>query len=426
MNKIKALIEELENKDFRKRLEAIKALTAYLNEGIIKKPKATTLVNNHVHTKYSFSPYSPANAVWQAYMAGLQTVGMVDHDSINGAQEFVEAGKLIGIATTIGIEMRADFSSTGLNGKKINNPDQKSIAYIIVHGIPHTMIEQVRTFFLPYSAARNSRNRSMVNRINQYLCSLGIVLDFEKDVIPISYSKYGGAITERHLLYALAVKLVDRFGKGFDLINVLKNKLSIHISDNVRTYLEDVGNPYYYYDILGALKSDLLEQFYIDADEECPDIRDVISFVNKIGAISTYAYLGDVDISVTGDKKTQKFEDDYLDELFKVISELGFNAVTYAPSRNTTAQINRVIKLCNKHGLFQISGEDINSPRQPFTCSALEKPEFKYLVDATWALVGHEKAATEDISRGMFAPQTNSRYISINERIRVYSEIGKG
>lgn len=71
---------------------------------------------------------------------------------------------------------------------------------------------------------------------------------------------------------------------------------------------------------------------------------------------------GDVGDSVTGDKKTQKFEDDYLDQLFDVIKELNFKAVTYMPSRNTMEQLRRVRALCERYGFFQISGEDINSP----------------------------------------------------------------
>ena len=55
-------------------------------------------------------------------------------------------------------------------------------------------------------------------------------------------------------------------------------------------------------------------------------MKDVIKLAKEIGAISAYAYLGDVGDSVTGDKKTQKFEDDYIDQLFEVIKELGFNA----------------------------------------------------------------------------------------------------
>ena len=72
----------------------------------------------------------------------------------------------------------------------------------------------------------------------------------------------------------------------------------------------------------------------------------MIALADKIGAVSAYAYLGDVGDSVTGDKKPQKFEDDYLDELFDVLKELKFNAVTYMPSRNTHEQLDRVRALC--------------------------------------------------------------------------------
>ncbi len=133
-----------------------------------------------------------------------------------------------------------------------------------------------------------------------------------------------------------------------------------------------------------------MEKFYIDADEECPDVRELVAFAAKINAFSAYAYLGDVGDSVTGDKKTQKFEDDYLDQLFDVIKELKFKAVTYMPSRNTMEQLRRVRALCEKYGFFQISGEDINSPRQSFICEAQRNPEFANLYDSTMTLIRHE------------------------------------
>jgi hypothetical protein len=57
----------------------------------------------------------------------------MDHDSISGAEAFIEAGHIAGMETTIGVECRADFSNTPLNGRRINNPDQKSIAYVALH-----------------------------------------------------------------------------------------------------------------------------------------------------------------------------------------------------------------------------------------------------------------------------------------------------
>ena len=44
------------------------------------------------------------------------------------------------------------------------------------------------------------------------------------------------------------------------------------ISDNVN----------YEYDLLGALKSNLVEKFYIDADEECPDVTEMIALAARI------------------------------------------------------------------------------------------------------------------------------------------------
>ncbi|MBO4327429.1 MAG: hypothetical protein J5950_09170, partial [Clostridia bacterium] len=96
------------------------------------------------------------------------------------------------------------------------------------------------------------------------------------------------------------------------------------------------------------------------------------------------------------------FEDSYIELLFETIKALGFNAVTYMPSRNTMEQLRRVRSLCDKYGLFQISGEDINSPRQKFICMAQRNPEFANLHDATLRLIRHEQEASGDISRAMF------------------------
>src|SRR5690554_1201484 len=117
------LLSDLNHPQCDVRLAALLQLKAQNNH----KKTPNSLVNNHIHTIYSFSPYSPAKAVWMAYNAGLITAGIMDHDSIGGASEFIEAGRIINIATTIGVECRADFRHTALKGKRINNPDQKSV-----------------------------------------------------------------------------------------------------------------------------------------------------------------------------------------------------------------------------------------------------------------------------------------------------------
>lgn len=419
------LINNLNSTELSARLKNLRKLKEMIDKGEIKKPeKREDKVNNHIHTTFSFSPYSPTRAVWEAFKAGLVTAGIMDHDTIKGAEEFIEAGKVMGMATTVGMECRCDFSDTPLQGKRINSPDQKSMAYVAIHGVPHTQIEIIQQFFQPYREERNKRNVKMIENINQFFSEYNINLDFEKDVIPISEYENGGTITERHLLFALGDKLIKKFGKGKKLLDKLQDEFAHVFTPNLKKYLSDPDNEFYQYDLLGLLKKDT-GYFYVKANKECPDIKEVLKLVNETGAISAYAYLGDIEQSVTGDKKAQKFEDEYLEFLFEVLDDLGFNAITYMPSRNTEKQLQRVKKLCEKRNFFQISGEDINSPRQSFICEDLQKEEFKNLVDSTWALIGHEKIATRDINRGMFSQKTIEKYPELKQRINKFKKAGK-
>ena len=95
--------------------------------------------------------------------------------------------------------------------------------------------------------------------------------------------------------------------------------------------------------------------------------------------------------SPTGDKKPQKFEDEYLDELIAYMDRIDVHAVTFMPSRNTAEQLDRLMKLCERYNMKQISGEDINSPSQSFICKQLAEPKFAHLVDAAWELVHREE-----------------------------------
>jgi hypothetical protein len=350
-------------------------------------PMVPQYINNHIHTTYSFSPYSPTAAVYAARMEGLCTAGIIDHDSISGAREFLEAAKLVDMPVTIGMECRVSMEGTRLEGKRTNNPDQEGVSYMTIQSVHHDKIEVLTEFFKPYQAARHRRNRAMVEKINALLPEMG--LDYDKDVLPLSEAADNGGVTERHLMYALAKKLTARFGRGEPMVNKLTD-MGLSLSEKQKTQMLDEEYPFYEYDLLGILKSAFVPQIFINATDECPKLPDMVALCKKVDAYLCYAYLGDVGDSVTGDKKAQKFEDDYLDDVFECLKEEGVKAVTYMPTRNTPQQLQRLRGLCDAYGMFQISGEDINSPRQSFVIKAMENPMFKNLIDATWKLIEHE------------------------------------
>ncbi len=377
--------------------------------------------NNHIHTIYSFSPYSPTKAAYMAYSAGLTSAGIMDHDSLSGVEEFKRACEIVGLGSTCGVEVRCKFDR-GFG--KINHPDQANCIYMAAHGIPKQNVKAFNEYLDFYRKKRNERNAKMCQLITGKFGKFGVELDFEKDVLPLSESKDGGSVTERHLLYALAVKLDQKFGRTNELISFLENDLNLKVSEKIKGFLLDKNNEHFLYDLLGVLKADTAF-FYIDADEEMPMAEEFVKKAIELGAIPAYAYLGDVGDSVTGDKKAQKFEDDFLPELIKEIKAIGFKAVAYMPTRNTPEQLKRISALCKENGLFEISGEDINSPRQKFACAALALAENAHLIDATWALIGHEAISTEKgVEYGMFSKESIEQTPDLYERIQKFAKIG--
>ena len=349
-------------------------------------PMVPQYINNHIHTTYSFSPYSPTAAVYAARMEGLCTAGIIDHDSISGAREFLEAAKMVEMPVTIGMEARITMDGTRMEGRRTNNPDQVGVSYMTIQGVPHDKIDVLTEFFKPYQAARHARNRAMIERINELV---GVELDYDRDVLPLSMAAENGGVTERHLMYALAIELVKQVGKGQGMIDKLTS-VGMNLSEKQKNMLLDTEYPFYEYDVLGMLKGTFVPKIFIDATDECPKLKDMVKLCEEIDAFLCYAYLGDVGDAVTGDKKAQKFEDDYLEDVFECLKEEGVKAVTYMPTRNTQAQLERLRGLCDEYGMFQISGEDINSPRQIFVIKAMENPMFMNLIDATWKLIEHE------------------------------------
>ena len=361
------------NADSKKsRLEAL----GYLKTAGIQRHTGI-YANNHIHTFYSFSPYSPTAAVYLAWKSGLCAAGIVDHDSVSGAVEFTEAGRILGLPTTIGCECRVDMSETRLSGRRMNNPDQISIAYAAMHAIPLEKLGVIDSFFAPRRALRNERNAMMCEKLSALTKPLGIGIDFESDVLPLSHADEGGSVTERHILFALVRKLLA-------LSEPEKALRKLGLSFNPT-------GPFPEYSLLDALKANFVERFYIKATSECPPVAEFLELCESVGAIPTYAYLGDVPESSRGDKKPQRYEDGYLDELFAEITRLGFKAVACMPSRNTTAQLWRVSELCREYRLMEICGEDINSPDQSFLNSSPDKKASDKLTESTMNLIKRAK-----------------------------------
>ena len=406
--------QELSSRGREDRLSALRKLKAEADAGAVVLPQPGPDVNNHIHTVYSFSPYTPAMAVWKAKEAGLSTAGIIDHDSVSGVEEFRLAGAIMDMPVTTGLEIRSGHSDTRIGERRTNNPDQGGISYLTLHGVPAGALEAVRAFLAPINEARGARNRRMCARIGEVS---GVGLDYDADVVSLSMAHEGGSVTERHLLFALANRLIDDFGKGRALGSRIDGFMELGAADE--KLIMDEDDPWYDYHLLGVLKARFVDSFYLPAsDAECPAIEEVAAFAEENDIILTYPYLGDVGQSVTMDKRPQTFEDGYLDVLFDELAALGFRAVSYMPSRNTPGQIARIREFCERYDMLQITGEDINTPFQPFICTAQRDPSFMNLHDSAWALIGHEIATEREPSDSFLRLN-----LPLNEKVRHFKNI---
>ncbi len=390
-------------------------------------------INNHIHTIYSFSPYTPSSAALRARDAGLVAAGSVDHDSIGAAEEMIEACAILGMGGCSGFELRVSFreDADGRPGpfadRKINNPDSLGYVYMTIQGVPAQARQKVRDFLIPIQAKRNERNQAMMERANAILHETGFrEIDFQQDVLARSKAAEGGGVTERHLLQAVSTVLIERWGKGPALVEGLSTAFGLRPAAKIVGFLSDSENPHYLFDLLGILKSSFLDKIYIQPDgNECIPAKRAVDFARSIGAVPAYAYLGDVGESPTGDKKAEKFEDDFLEALFDELGRYGYGAVAYMPPRNTVDQLQRVQRLCAERGLLESAGVDINSSRQSFNCPEVLRPEYSHLVDTTWALIAHERLASLSQDLSIFSPSNPLASSSLAVRTAAYAKAGR-
>ena len=66
-------------------------------------------VDLHTHTSYSDGFYSPAELIKKAKEAGIEYLGITDHDNVAGIEEATEAGKQVGIEVIPGLEISTDL-----------------------------------------------------------------------------------------------------------------------------------------------------------------------------------------------------------------------------------------------------------------------------------------------------------------------------
>jgi hypothetical protein len=194
------LAAELDRFEGERRGGALRALGEQLRQGAIAAAPVREAVNLHYHTFFSYNAegLSPSHIAWRARRAGLTAAGIVDFDVLDGLEEFLEAGRRLGLRTCVGIETRVFVPEYA--AVELNSPGEPGVSYSVGMGFARrTLDSDSERFLTGLRATAAARGRGIIARLSAHFAPLEV--SYERDVVALTPS---GNVTERHICVAYA------------------------------------------------------------------------------------------------------------------------------------------------------------------------------------------------------------------------------
>ena len=171
---VHTLEEQLNNFDPEARKAALCALAAGTPEVECWKPE----VNIHFHSFFSFNAegWSPSRIAWEAGKYGLEVAGIVDFDVLDGVDEFLEAGELLGLKATAGLESRVFVKEYA--DQVLNSPNEPGVYYFMAQGCPSgagPWPDEFAQTILRLRRIAQQRNTGVMERVNEYRAESGSI-----------------------------------------------------------------------------------------------------------------------------------------------------------------------------------------------------------------------------------------------------------
>ena len=379
------------------------------------RPEPSSRVNLHCHTFFSYNAfgYSPSKLAWLAWKAELEVAGIVDFDVLDGVEEFLAAGSLLGLRTCAGIETRVFFPE--LADKVMNSPGEPGIAYHMGVGMPRgSAPREWAPFFRRLRDTSAARNRGLVARVNEYLDP--VRLDYDRDVLPLTPS---GNATERHICLAYARKARSHFGEGAELRAYWRSKLGDEIEEVELP--ESIGIQL----LIRGRTMKLGGVGYVLPDSgSFPRLEEMNRFIIAAGGIPTYAWYDGLSEGETD-----------LEPLLRAAMASGVAALNVIPDRNYTRgspdlklqKLYEAVGLAEELSLPLVAGTEMNSPKHKFV-DDFEAPEMKPVapVAAKGAYIVYGHTALErEAGLGYLSEWAKNHLPGTGERNAFYHEVGR-
>jgi hypothetical protein len=358
------------------RLRALRQLCAQLG------PRPHRGTNCHIHTSESFSVFrSPTEAVWQAAREGLAVLGINDHYTIAGHEEFRRACDMAGIAATFSLEAVAMDRDAEADGLLLNDPDNPGRVYLCGKGVtrnPPDSSTEMRNL-ARMRAALERRNREMTEKVDALfkdrLHADGPTWESVRGLTP------RGNATERHVAWATLERLREwAAAQGVSL----SEALSICCGAAPRAGADDAALQIF-------LRAKLLKAgapcFVRESEEAFVSVEELRRIFLAFGSIPTYPVLGN---PVTSGERD-------IEALLHRLEATGFYTIEVIPHRNTRQRLSEIVSTARRRWWPVFNGTEHNTPEarsllDPFALDPEFEPWFR---ESAALLLGHQRLVAQ-------------------------------
>lgn len=171
------------------------------------------LVDLHVHSYASDGTLSPTELVIHAKENGLSAIALTDHDTINGLDEAIDAGKLYQVEVIPGIELAAEFTTDNL--------------HILGYCIKYKNNDFIKKLE-PIQNSRDIRNQKMILKLNDL--GFSVTMDEIYNISDDSNNSKN-IITRAHFAKAL-------YNKGY--VSSIQETFELYLSPGKPGYVERI------------------------------------------------------------------------------------------------------------------------------------------------------------------------------------------
>jgi len=397
LNKKSALIRKITLKKLKKLEQTDKTL--------IPKEGANC-VNLNVHTSTSFSPYSAQLGAYMAYKSGITLAGICDYGAVSSIAEFENSCQTLGIAYVGGFELSV-------------NDEQLGNFIASFYGVNAQNIQVFESVLGSFRANCEQRARSLADNLNRKLKKFDLIIDFDKDVLPLTQKKRGGTITFKHVYMALSEKIIERCGKGKPTADFIRQQLCFDIAECDYNLLCDANDPHYVYDLISTLRSSSKA-----TSKECeyPSVQSVLQVAKEQGLICAYQYNGE-DNWIASENDCESAVKQFQKRL-DCVKQLGFTAVSICVKNLGLVTACAFTKAIEENQMLVILNEKTEYPRNRFDIVNLDGCE-SFVNKCAFAILGNAVSIISNPEDSMFSAKTVEKCPSFDERLAIFYGIGR-